>query len=195
MRSTRQLLRRRNVPIGLTLLILVGLMGGLVVAMLKSPPAEVQGNTISTTTASLQVSPDNVTYDQTMAGFAFQDIQPDGPPSPEPGYPVYLKNTGSSPLKVSLGTNVNVENPDGVDFAGVHIIWTEQNGERHDMTLTDFVEAARNNLDFPVVGAFHLQQGEVYRITFQVTIDSQSLGAAHVSLRNIVFVFRAVAAD
>lgn len=173
--------------------LITGLIGGLTFAIMRSQLGEVQGNTISTTSASLMVSTDNVTYEQTIAGFVFDAIQPGGAPSPANGHTVYVKNVGSSPLSVSFGTNVDIENTDGVDLNGVHLILTAETGATQDMTLWDLTEAARADSYLSLVEPVRLWPGEYYPFKFRVTIEPDAVGSSQVVLRNLVFKFDGVA--
>jgi hypothetical protein len=80
----------------------VAILSGATFAALQSQPAVLQSNTIETANADLQISTNGVTYGKNLSGYDFSGLIPGGKPRPLNGFPVYLKNVGSSQLSLGL---------------------------------------------------------------------------------------------
>jgi hypothetical protein len=112
--------------IGIAAVIIIA-AGGLAFALLQSRSV-ITGNTISTASANLLVSADGTHYSQTIPGFSFDGIIPGGYAAPAGGYPIYLKNTGTTPLDLSLAVEDAPSNPDSADLNDINFGLTDVSG-------------------------------------------------------------------
>lgn len=110
--SLRTASLRRTIIIAV---IVVGLAGAAAYALLQARGV-LTGNTISTASANLVISTDGRTYLQSMPGFSFDGVVPGGYPAPAEGYPLYVKNIGTTPLDLRLALNNTPSNPDALDL-------------------------------------------------------------------------------
>jgi hypothetical protein len=70
-----------------------------------------------------------VHYGNSIAGFDFANMLPGGYPAPAGGYPVYLKNTGSTDLDLSLSIPVTPNNPSETNLDKFSFILTDADGQ------------------------------------------------------------------
>jgi hypothetical protein len=109
---------------GVIALLIVGLVTGLAYALIQTQ-AEVDGSTISTGSTNLQISADGVNYSNSIPGFSFTNMLPGGYAAPANGYPVYLKNTGSTDLDLSLSIPGTPSNPSDTNLNKFSFVLTE----------------------------------------------------------------------
>lgn len=109
---------------GAIALLIIGLVTGLAYALMQTQ-ADVSGNTISTGTTNLQISTDGTHYSNSIPGFSFTNMLPGGYPAPAGGYPIYLKNTGSTDLDLSLSIPGTPSNPSDTNLNKLSFVLTE----------------------------------------------------------------------
>jgi len=104
----------------------VGIVSSLVTfAAIQSTGNALTGNTIQTATANLQISRDGNTYSDNVAGFNFTGLVPGGPAQPAAStYTVYLRNTGTAALRLSLTVPVVPSVTGTVDLSKVMVCLT-----------------------------------------------------------------------
>lgn len=170
-------------------------VGGVTFAALQSQIGVVKGNTIQTAVASLQVSPNGTTYASTMDGYVFGNLIPGGQPTPINGYPVYVKNVGTSPLAVKLSVSGTVDNPNNVDLSKVHVILSPTSGGApQNMLLSDLIAAASSG-GIAVNQAGHIIPTQVISFTMQVSLESDAINGPNATLSNVDFNFGALAVN
>jgi len=98
-------------------------------AALQSSGNALQGNTIQTATAKLQISTDGKSFSDSVPGFNFTGIVPGGPaqPSNNGGYLVVLKNVGDTDLKLSLSVPTTPTVSGISDLSKVNLLVTVPN--------------------------------------------------------------------
>lgn len=117
--------------------------GGVAYAALQSQPVKLSGNTIQTATADLLLSADGVNYGASQPGFVFGQLVPGGAAVPAAGNPVFLKNTGGTPLSLLLSVSSLPANLDSVDLSKVHVILSPTaGGSVQNFTLQGLIAAA-----------------------------------------------------
>ena len=104
----------------------VGIISTLVTfAALQSTGNALQGNTIQTATAKLQISTDGTNFSDSVPGFDFKGIVPGGPAQPSNGgYLVVLKNVGDTDLKLSLSIPTTPTLSGITDLSKVNLLLT-----------------------------------------------------------------------
>ncbi len=179
---------------GLLLALLVT-VGGVTFAALQSQPGLLRGNVIQTAVASLQVSPDGTTYGSVMDGYAFSNLIPGGLPTPNNGYPIYVKNIGTTPLALRLSVSSAVNNPNAVDLTKVHVILAPTGGgAAQNVTLQDLI-TAQSSGGLAVNQAPHLNPSEVTSFLVKVSLDNDAVTGPSAVLSNIDFNFGALAVN
>jgi len=174
---------------------MVGIIGGVTYAALQSQLGVLQGNSIQTAIASLQVSRDGTTYGSTTDGYAFGNLIPGGQASPSSGYPVYVKNVGTTPLALKFSVGSGIQNPDNLNLAKVHIILTPTSGGgAQSMVLQDLITASSNG-GIPVAVASHMLPSQVSSFTLQVSLDADAITGPGASLSNLDFQFGGLAVN
>ena len=163
-------------------------------AALQSQPGVLRGNTIQTAVASLQVSANGTTFGSTIDGYAFSNLLPGGAPSPTNGYPVYVKNVGTSPLALKLSVAGTVSNPDNVDLSKVHVIISPLTGAGQNLTLQDLI-AANTTGGISINQASHIIPSQIASFTIQISLDADAMTGPSATLSNIDFNFGALAVN
>lgn len=173
----------------------VVVVSGVTFAALQSQLGVLKGNTIQTAIASLQVSPDGITYSSSMEGYTFGNLIPGGQPSPSNGYPVYIKNVGTTPLALKLSVSGTISNPNNVDLTKVHVILSSTNGGApQNVTLQDLITANASG-GLAVNQASHVLPSQVASYTVQVSLETDAVTGSSASLGNIDFNFGALAVN
>ncbi len=170
-------------------------VSGVTFAALQSQPAVLQGNTIQTAVASLQVSPNGVNYSSTMDGYVFGNLVPGGLSSPANGYPVYIKNVGTTPLAVRISVNSPITNPNSVDLSKAHIILAPASGGAAQNNILQDLITAGSTGGLAVNQASHLLPGEVTNFLLKASLDSDAFSGPGATLSNIDFSFSAIAVN
>ena len=88
---------------------------------LQSQQVVLAGNTINSATASLLISTDGTTFNNSKPGFTFSNIVPGGASVPSSGYSTYLKNSGSSNLSLKASISSTPSNLNNVDLTKVFL--------------------------------------------------------------------------
>lgn len=92
-------------------------------AAIQSTGSALTGNTIQTASASLQISTNNHDYGDNVAGFTFNGLVPGGPAQPQTTtYTVYVKNTGTTSLNLSLNIPTPPNKVGTVDLSKVTLL-------------------------------------------------------------------------
>ncbi len=173
-------------------LAIFGLSGGISYASLVSQPA-LTNNTISTATASLQLSTDSINYSASIPGFSFSGIMPGGEAVPSTGYTVLLKNTGETSLALKLGVASTLVNSGGFDLSKVHVILTPLSGISPQNFILQSLLTADKNGGAPVVNPVKLLPGSVSAYKLQVSLDADAVNSESASITNLSFLFSGVA--
>jgi hypothetical protein len=179
----------------LAVVAIVLIVGGVTFATLQSQAAILKGNAILTATASLQLSSTGTTYSSSLDGYVFGNLVPGGQASPYNGYPVYLKNVGTTPLSLKLSVANTVSNTNAVDLSKVHVILTPTSGGApQNITLADLI-AANSTGGVALTQASHLNASQVISYTIQVSLDADAVNGSNGSIGSIDFSFGAVAVN
>lgn len=166
---------------------------GVTFAALQSQAGVLRGNIIQTAVASLQVSRDGTTYSSTMDGYVFGNLVPGGASSPTGGYPVYVKNIGTTPLAVNISVKGPIANTDNVDLSKVHVQLTPINGGAgQNMLLQDLI-AASSTGGIPVNSTDRLNPSQAFGYLLRISLDGDAVTGPSATLSNIDFSFGAVA--
>lgn len=175
----------------------VALVGGVTFAALQSQLGVLRGNIIQTATASLQVSNNNVTYGATIEGFAFGNIVPGGQASPANGYPVYVRNVGTSPLALKLSVKGPLANPDNVDLSKVHVLLDPVGGGvLQNILLSDLIAAdSTGGLAVTSASAVHLNPSVTTSFLVRVSMDADAVSGPGATISNIDFNFGGTAVN
>lgn len=188
--SGRSLLR----AVGIMTAFMIGATG-ITFAALQSDPGVLRGSSIQTAVASLQVSPNGTTYGSSMDGYAFSNLIPGGQPSPANGYPVYIKNVGTTPLALKLSVSPSITNPQNVNLAKVHLVLSSTSGGApQNITLQDLV-AANSTGGVAITQGSHMLPAQVSSFLMQITMDSDAITGSTASLSTIDFNFGAAAVN
>ncbi len=111
-------------------------------AALQSQNAVLSSNTISTSTAFLLVSTDNLAFNNTKPGFTFSNVTPGGAATPANGYSFYLKNTGTANLGIKVAVGTAPSNPNSVDLSKVFVDFTRtETGLTQNLSLKSLVDS------------------------------------------------------
>lgn len=173
---------------GIAAAVIMGI-GGVAFAVLQSQQAKLTGNSIQTATANIQISPDGVNYANTVPGFAFGAIVPGGQAMPSSGYPVYVKNIGSTPLSLKLGVSSVPANIDNVDLTKVHVILAPiGGGSIQNFTLQSLVATASTDGQL-ILSPAQLLPGLVVQYKLQIAMDSDAISGPGATINNVDFSF------
>ncbi|MBC7707975.1 hypothetical protein H7Y63_02025 [Polaromonas sp.] len=166
--------------------LLLGILSGVTYAALQGQ-SKFTGSTIQTATANLVVSRDGTTFSNTQSGLAFMNVIPGGTLSPSPGYPVYLKNAGGTPLSIKLGVSSTPTNPDGVDLAKVSVVLTSTaSGQAQTFSLQSLIDS--NATGGAIVSILPvLFQQQVHPFTLQVSMTTDAFSGPAASIGAIDF--------
>lgn len=169
------------------------LIGGVTYASLQSQQIKLTGNTIQTTTANLQISPDGASYATSQTGFTFSNIVPGGQAMPQTGYTFYLKNSGGTPLALTLSIPTLIANTDNIDLDKVHVILTPKSGgQSQDFTLSSLTTDVNPN-GVSITSPSLLPAGASQQYSLQVSMDADAVSGTSATLSNIDFAFRGTA--
>lgn len=114
--------------------IVLSLVAGLAYALLQTQ-GSVLGSTITTGNADLLISADGVHYGKSIPGFNFTNALPGGYATPAGGYPIYLKNNGSTALAMDLSINGTPSNPNSADLARINFNLIDAGGQATPQTF------------------------------------------------------------
>lgn len=168
---------------------------GVTYAALQSQSAILQGNTIQTATANLQLSSNGTTYSSQLDGYSFVNLIPGGQPTPLNGYPVYLKNSGSTPLSLKLSISKPVTNADNVDLSKVHVLLSPMGaGAGQNIPLQDLVTTGTNS-GVALTTATRIIPSQSLGYTLQVSMDADAISGPSATISNVDFSFGATAVN
>ena len=177
------------------MVVIIGLAGSVTYALLQSQLGIFRENTIQTAVASLQVGTDGTTYGSSIDGYAFGNLVPGGQAQPSNGYPIYVKNVGTTPLALKLGIKGPITNPDNVNLQKVHLIVTSAaGGPAQNFTLQDLIDANSAG-GMALSQATRLIPSQVFQISVQVSMDADAVSGPSAMLSAIDFNFGAIAVN
>jgi hypothetical protein len=167
------------------------ILGGVTYAALQSQQAVLAGNTVTTASADLKISRDNLSYDSSMPGFSFSDVIPGGPLVPLAGHSFYLKNSGSiaTTLKVSVsGMPTNTSN---VDLSKTSVVFTKvPGGPTQTYTLAALISSHATG---GLVLADSLGANTTHNYKVQISMTTDAFNGQGATLGSIDFVFMGTA--
>lgn len=171
----------------LVAVIIISLAVGVAFALLQSRSV-LTGNTISTASANLLLSTDGVNYSQTVSGFNFENIVPGGYPAPENGYPIYLKNTGNTPLDLRLALENMLSNPGSADLNKINVALTDASG---NTAPRGFILQSLFNGGMPIEGELAPGATRQYKLQVLAAEDAEQ----GMTIGNIDLVFNGIPRD
>lgn len=173
--------------------LIVLLSGSVGYAVLKSQQNSLTGNTISTASASLQISRDGSSYNYLLPGFDFTDIVPGGSPMPIAGQPFHLKNNGGTPLSLKFSIKGTPQNIDNVDLSKVNVLLTTVgSGSGAQLFSLQSLISSNASGGLDITGS-NLAPGESRQYKLQASMASDAVNGSSASLSNIDFAFIGIA--
>lgn len=167
------------------------IVSGVTFAALQSQEDVLKGNTIQTAVANLQLSSDGINFTNSLSGFTFSGLIPGGAPAPANGYPIYLKNDGSTALALKLSIPKPITNPDNADLSKVHVLLTPfGGGAPQNMTLQDLVSSAASG-GIALAQPGRLGVGQSTGFNVQVSMESDAVSGPSATITDIDFSFGA----
>jgi hypothetical protein len=143
----------------------------------------------------LLLSSDGTNFTSTLSGYAFNNIIPGGAASPTVGYPISLKNAGTTALSLKLSIAKPITNPDNVDLAKVHIILSPfSGGVPQNITLQDLVTSSSTG-GVALSAASRVTPSQMTGYAMQVMMESDAFSGASTTLSDIEFSFGATAVN
>ena len=174
---------------------LMAIVGGVTFAALQSQAAVVKGNSIQTAVASLQVSSDGTNYTNSLNGYAFEGLIPGGAYVPTNGYPVYLKNVGSTPLSIKISVLPGLTNPNQVDLSKVRVsILPLGGGAGQNFGLQELVNANSTGGIALTQGA-RITSGQSTAVSIKVSMEADAIIGPSANISNLDINFDAVAVN
>src|SRR3990167_5979046 len=116
------------------------LVAGVTFAQLTST-ATLTDNTISSASADLQVSTNNVDFGPSKPGFDFINLVPGGSAQPDPGKLFQLKDNGTADLTLKVSISSSPSNPNSVDFTKTFLRIARSGGATQDFSLQSLITA------------------------------------------------------
>lgn len=173
----------------------LSLVGGVTFAALRSQEGIVKGNVIQTAIASLQVSNNNTTFSNSVDGFVFGNLIPGGGLSPASGYPIFVKNVGTSTLALRLSVGSQLINTDNLDLTKVHVVITPTSGGvGQSFSLQELVTAAPSG-GVALTISSRLVPSQSLGYVMQVRLDADAVSGPSASISNVDFNFGALATN
>jgi len=174
--------------------VLLLLLTGVTYAALQSQ-TKITSSNITTTTANMLISRDNVTYSSSQSGYNFGEIVPGGANMPASGYPVYLKNAGGTPLSPKFAVSSTPTNPNNVDLTKVNVILTSNaSSEAQTFSLQSLIEAnATGGLALSSLSVLFPDQ--VYRFNMQASMAKDAFVGTSASVGAIDFTLTGTAVN
>lgn len=172
-------------------IIVMLIISGVTFAALQSQQAVLAGNTITSASADLKISLNNVDYGSSFTGFNFTDVVPGGPAVPAAGYSFYLKNAGSTPSTVKVAVGTTPTNLSSVDLSKVNVVFTRvPGGTSQSFTLSALMSAY---LTGGVALTDTLASNSTSQYKVQVSMAADAFNGPSASLSNIDFIFTGLA--
>lgn len=171
----------------------VGLAGGAAYAVLQTQQNTLTSNTISTASANLTISNDGTTYNTTRPGYDFTNVIPGWAAVPATGYPVYLKNTGGTPLGLKFMVSTTPTGTIGVDLNKVNVLLTTvaSGNPVQSFTLQSLISGYATG-GVAVTGS-NIDVGATQQYKIQVSMAADAVTGSSASLGNIDFAFKGFA--
>ena len=174
---------------------LMAIVGGVTFAALQSQAAVVKGNSIQTAVASLQVSSDGSNYTNSLNGYAFEGLIPGGAYVPTNGYPVYLKNVGTTSLSIKISVLPGLTNPNQVDLSKVRVsILPLGGGAGQNFSLQELVNANSTGGIALTQGA-RITSGQSTAVSIKVSMEADAIIGPSANISNLDINFDAVAVN
>ena len=174
---------------------LMAIVGGVTFSALQSQAAVVKGNSIQTAVASLQVSSDGSNYTNSLNGYAFDGLIPGGAYVPTNGYPVYLKNVGTTPLSIKISVLPSLTNTNQVDLSKVRVsILPLGGGAGQNFSLQELVNANSTGGIALTQGA-RITSGQTTAVTIKVSMEADAITGPSANISNLDINFDAVAVN
>lgn len=167
------------------------LLTGVTYASMQSQNDTLQGNTIMSATASLQILGANGIYADTAPGFTFSNLEPGGAAGPVPGHTVSLKNTGSTILALKASINgTTYSNPQHINIGKVQFTFTPSTGGT-GLSATMAALCTGYNTAVPLPLSISLAPGQTMDISLQAQLaaDAVTTTTTGVSLSGIDVIF------
>lgn len=172
---------------------IVLIVGGLAFAIMQSQRNTLTGNSIETTTASLQMSVDGTIFSNSHGGYDFNGVKPGGPAAPAAGYPLYLRNSGDTTLALRMAVISMPTNLGAADLSKINFILTPvSGGASHSFTLQALMNSAQEGSGLALADET-LASGVTRQYKLQVSMDNDAVNTAGASLANIDLSFSGTA--
>jgi hypothetical protein len=168
-------------------------VSGVTFAVLQSQQIKLAGNTIQTATANLLLSSDGTNYSSSQSGYNFSNLVPGGSAMPASGYPIYLKNSGGTPVALKFAVSSTPSNPDNVDLSKVNVIIMPVNGGATQVFTLQALIAANTTGGLSINTPAQFLASDTMKYTIQVSLASDANIGSSASLGNIDFAFTGVA--
>jgi hypothetical protein len=192
---SRPKIQKMKKPLGVSAVLALA-VGGVAFALLQSQ-AKLTGNSISTESANLVISQNDITYTNAAAGYQFAHIIPGSQPSQAEHF--FLRNIGSAPLALKVNAVAPPDNPNHVDLGKVKVMLSPYDMVTHQaaavpqsFTLQSLVDAGTNGgatIDYPALGPNAIEEFDI-----KVAMDADALsGSAAAQLSNLDLGFMGVA--
>lgn len=178
-------------------MVLIGITTtGITYAALQSQQATLNGNTIESATAALQISKDGATYISTANGFDFSGLVPGGPamPSQYGGYPLWLKNNGTASLNANLSINGTPTTTGDIDLSKVMLVLTPVSGGGTAQSISLATLIANSTGGSTSLTIPTLTPGATIQYKVQVQMASDAFSGSSASISNLNLVIGGVAA-
>lgn len=174
---------------------LIILSGGVTFAALQSQAAVVKGNSIQTALASMQVSSDGINYTNSMNGYTFEGLIPGGSYVPANGYPIYLKNVGTTPLSLRISVAPNLSNNNLVDLSKVRVSLSPMaGGAGQNVSLQDLINS--NSTGGAVLNqGTRVTSGQTSGLFIKIMMEADAITGPSANISNLDFNFDAVAVN
>lgn len=174
---------------------LMAIVGGVTFAALQSQAAVVKGNSIQTAVASLQVSSDGSNYTNSLNGYAFDGLIPGGAYVPTNGYPVYLKNVGTTPLSIKISVLPSLTNTNQVDLSKVRVsILPLGGGAGQNFSLQELVNANSTG-GIALTQGTRITSGQSTAVSIKVSMEADAITGPSANISNLDINFDAVAVN
>jgi hypothetical protein len=174
---------------------IMAVVTGVTFAVLQSQRAVLRGTTIQTASANLLISTDNTNFVSSLSGFNYSSILPGGSPSPAIGNPVFVKNTGSTNLAVTMSLEKPVTNPNNVDLGKVYVILSSHTGGAVQRISLQELTAAAATGGVALTQQTRLLAGQSAGYNLQIQMDADALAGSQATLSDIDFSFGGTAVN
>lgn len=189
MNSSKRKNLGKTIARSLTVMVAVTLMvGGVTYALLQSQNATLTGSSIQSATADLRIGTSASTFDASRNGFIFKDIIPGGNAMPADGHTFYLKDYGTSALKLRMSLGSTPTNAAAVDLSKVHVVLLRVDTGSQEQTASLRV-LQENGLDL----GENISPGAVAQYKIKVKMDADAYHGTGASIGNLDFIFSGTA--